>query len=162
MIDKTSEILTQMRKIIRAIDLHSNKLMKKFNMTGPQLIVSTTLMLHNKISVTDLAEKVHLSKPTLVSILDRLALKNYIFREKDEKDKRKVYIKPTCELLKFLENNPPNLLQESFTDKFSALPDWEQSLILSSFEKVADMMKATEIEAAPILHPNSDLEKEIT
>jgi DNA-binding MarR family transcriptional regulator len=160
--DKSSEILTQIRKIIRAIDLHSNKLVQRYNMTGPQLIICTTLISHGMLTVTDLAKEVHVSKATVVSILDRLTKKDYIERVRDNKDKRKVYVKPTERLVTFIKQNPPNLLQENFIKKFEGLEKWEQSLILASFERVSDMMNATEIEAAPIFHPDLSLQKNTT
>lgn len=45
----------------------------------------------------------------------------------------------------------PKLLQEKFIDAFTQLPDWEQSLILSNFQKVAMLMDAAKIEAPPVL-----------
>lgn len=159
LMNKSNEILTQIRKIIRAIDLHSNKLMQRYNMTGPQLIICTTLVKHKKLTVTDLANEVHVSKATVVSILERLTKKEYIERVRDSEDKRKVIVKPTQKLIAFLEKNPLNLLQENFIQKFEDLKEWEKSIILASFERVSDMMNATEIEAAPILHPDLSLQK---
>ena len=45
----------------------------------------------------------------------------------------------------------PNLLQENFVEVFYKLEDWEQTLILSSLQRVASMMGAKKLDAAPIL-----------
>jgi DNA-binding MarR family transcriptional regulator len=149
---KSSEIITNIRKIMRAIDLHSNQLVQKYNMTGPQLVLCNTLIENGKLTVSELAKKIHLSKATVVSILNRLSVKGFITRQKDNIDKRKVFVIPTEQLQKVFIENPPNLLQEQFVEQFENLKEWEQSLILSSFERVAEMMHATKIDASPIFH----------
>jgi len=147
---KHNEIIMNIRRIIRAIDLHSNQLVREYNMTGPQLVLCNALIQNNKLTVSELAKEVHLSKATVVSILDRLSAKGYITRHKDNIDKRKVLVIPTEQLREMYVKNPPNLLQEDFIAQFKKLKDWEQSLILSSFERVADMMHVTKTDESPI------------
>jgi hypothetical protein len=43
------------------------------------------------------------------------------------------------------------LLQEKFVLRFAELEDWEQTLMLSSLQRIVSMMEAEEIEAAPVL-----------
>ena len=45
----------------------------------------------------------------------------------------------------------PPLLQEHFTANFARLPDWEQSQILSSLQRIVALMEAGDVEAGPIL-----------
>ena len=47
--------------------------------------------------------------------------------------------------------NAPQALQEHFINKFSSLAQWEQSQLLSSMERLSEMMNADEIDAAPLL-----------
>ena len=42
-----------------------------------------------------------------------------------------------------------------FIDNFSNLAQWEQSQLLSSIERLADMMDANEIDASPLLELNT-------
>lgn len=141
---KSNEILISIRKITREIDLHSNKLTREYNLTGPQLTLCSALIEHQQLTVSELARAVYLSKATVVSILDRLSTKGYIDRRKDHVDKRKVFVTPTAALRRLFDETAPNLLQEKFSLQFERLKPWEQSLILSSFERVADMMHADE------------------
>ena len=46
---------------------------------------------------------------------------------------------------------PPRPLQDSFVQQFQDLRDWEQSMILTSLERVAYMMDAQHIDASPVL-----------
>ena len=42
-------------------------------------------------------------------------------------------------------------MQEEFIERFKNLDEWEQNLLLSSFSRVAQMMDASKIDAAPLL-----------
>lgn len=52
--------------------------------------------------------------------------------------------------MKVLESSP-DLLQDKFRDSFSSLNDWEQSMIVSSLQRVARFIDAEQIDAAPII-----------
>ena len=72
----------------------------------------------------------------------------YIKRKRSDSDRRKVIIELTESGLKKLNNNP-SLLQEHFIQEFDKLQDWEQTLILSSMQRIASMMRAKDLEAKP-------------
>ena len=146
----TTLVMAALRRIIRAIDLHSRKLVKRFGLTGPQLVVLKELVDTPSRSVTELAAAVNLSQATVTGILDRLERKELIVRARDSKDRRRVIVAPTVAARQVLAGAPP-LLQENFTKQFGALPDWHQTQILSSLQRIVALMEATEVEAGPIL-----------
>lgn len=154
---KCDILLTSLRKIIRAIDLHSKKLVSKFGLTGPQMIVLKVICQSGEqlINSKELAENVSLSQATITSILDRLVERGYILREKLDVDKRKTYIRPTDKAHNVIKQNP-TLLQEDFINQFDELKDWEQYLMIASLERIADMMNAKSIDASPVL-ANADI-----
>ena len=43
------------------------------------------------------------------------------------------------------------MLQEIFADRFSALPAWEQAMLLAGAERLADLLGAGDMDAAPLL-----------
>jgi predicted ATP-grasp superfamily ATP-dependent carboligase len=45
----------------------------------------------------------------------------------------------------------PSLLQERFREKLGRLEDWERHWLLAALERIASMMDAESIDAAPIL-----------
>lgn len=45
----------------------------------------------------------------------------------------------------------PDVLQNRFHEGFSHLPDWEQAMILAALERLASLLGASEIDAAPLL-----------
>ena len=66
------------------------------------------------------------------------------------RDKRRVSLYLTEQGKELLEK-APQPLQEHFIEKFSALAEWEQSLLLSSMQRIAAMMDADKLDASPLL-----------
>ena len=144
------QVLVSLRQIIRAIDLHSKKLERVSGLTGPQLLVMQLIGTHGEVTSGVIAREVSLSQATVTSIIDRLERKGMLTRERSTHDKRKVLVSLT-EAGRLALEKAPTLLQESFIHAFNKLENWEQSLILSSLQRVSDMMNATELDAAPLL-----------
>jgi DNA-binding MarR family transcriptional regulator len=156
---KTDALLVSMRKIMRSVDLHSKKLVARYGLTGPQMLLLKHIYEAGDTGIINsiLAKQVSLSMATITSIMDRLISKNYVQKIRSDIDKRKVYIIAT-DKCKEVMNQKPNLLQENFTKQFELLQDWEQTLLLSSFERVASMMGGDALDASPILF-NNEIEK---
>lgn len=149
-IGKSDEIISEIRKIIRAVDIHSKSLSKTYGLTGPQLMILTDIGKHGDVTVTELARQVSLSQATVTSILGRLEQRNLVTRERGQTDKRKVYLKITEHGNNILASNP-SLLQVDFVRRFNRLEDWEQSLLISSLQRIALMMGAHEEAIIPLL-----------
>ena len=152
--EKHQELLIALRKVIRAIDLHSKHLSKTSGLTRPQLLIMLEIDKVAGVNSSQVAKSVNLSAATVTNILDRLENKNLISRVRDTQDKRKVGLYLT-DNGKALLLNAPQALQEHFIDKFSNLAQWEQSQLLSSMERLSEMMDANEIDAAPLLELNA-------
>lgn len=148
--DRCQSLLISIRKIIQAVDIHSRKLNKTFGLTGPQLIVLQEISVQGQISITPLSRATSLSQATVTDITKRLESRGYIARKKREDDRRAVSIFLTEKGEEIIKDLPP-LLQETFTDQFSNLENWEQMMIMSAFERVVSLMAAQEIDASPIL-----------
>ena len=144
------QVLVSLRKIIRAIDLHSKRLERESGLTGPQLLLMQCIYINGEITAGVIAREISLSQATVTTIIDRLESKGLLKRERNQEDKRKVMISLTDEGKVALEK-APTLMQESFISRFDHLEEREQNLILSSLQRVADMMNATDLDAAPLL-----------
>ncbi len=145
-----NHVMAALRRIIRAIDLHSRALVQRFGLTGPQLVVLKALIETSPQPVSSLAAAVNLSQATVTGILDRLERKSMVTRERYSRDKRKVMVSPTSAAEDALAGAPP-LLQEHFTEAFENLADWEQTQILSSLQRIVTLMEAGNVDAGPIL-----------
>ena len=147
---KYDELLVSLRKVIRAIDLHSKQLNKTSGLTGPQLLIMNEVAQTDGITSSRIAQNVNLSPATVTNILDRIENRNLITRVRSQLDKRRVSLHLT-EAGKQLLDQAPQPLQEHFIEKFSALDEWEQSLLLSSMQRIAAMMDADQLDASPLL-----------
>lgn len=148
--DISREVLQALRRIIRAIDLQSRHLIKQFGLTGPQLVVLEELQMHPNITVGGVAKNVALSQATVTNIVDRLEYKGYVQRYRSTRDKRCVFVQITELAVEKLKENP-SLLQQQFLRRFNNLDEWEQTLLLSSLQRIVSMMNAEEMEVHPVL-----------
>ncbi len=154
--ERYTDVLITLRRIIRAIDMRSRRLMQQAGLTGPQLLVLQALGQCEEMTAGELAREVNLSQGTVTSILDRLEKRVLIERIRSHTDRRKVYVKLTAEGKKQL-SSAPTLLQERFIERFVELKDWEQNQILASLQRLAEMMDAQNIDAAPVLDTRQEL-----
>lgn len=142
----SDDILTALRRIIRAIDLQSRQLVRSHGLTGPQALLLKEVMLAESITVGQLADRVSLSQATVTDILLRLERRNLIERQRAEDDKRRVLVRITREGKALMKHAVP-LLQESFVNRLSELQPWEQTQLLASLQRLAEMMNEQAIDA---------------
>ena len=150
MTNDSDTILATLRQIIRAIDLHSKSLTKRYGLTGPQLLVLKELNRNGDLTIGQVAQNVNLSQATVTTILDRLEKLQFVQRVRNAVDKRKVNIL-LSEKAKDILRGDPSLLQEEFIERFEQLEDWEKTLLISSLQRIASMMKAEGIVSPPVL-----------
>ena len=158
MVNPIDEVLIAIRRLIRATDLYSKKLSKNSGLTAPQLLVLQSIAATQEKTIGDIAKAVSLSQATVTTIVTRLEGRGYLLRTRSETDRRKVYVSLTEEGMALLAN-APTALQEKFIQQFSAMDSWEQMMILSSLQRVAQMMDAEQIDASPVLDIG-DLDRE--
>jgi DNA-binding MarR family transcriptional regulator len=144
------QVLAALRRLIRAVDLHSRQLVRSHGLTSPQALTLNALIRSGECAVGELARQLSLSQATLTDILNRLTKRGLVQRSRSTIDKRRVLVTATPQAREMLKDAPP-LLQERFMDEFRNLTDWEQSLLLSSLQRIAAMMDAQHLEAAPVL-----------
>jgi DNA-binding MarR family transcriptional regulator len=145
-------VIAALRRISRAIDLHSRLLLQKCGLTTPQLAALQAVERLQPVTVGVLAKEIHLSPATVTGILGRLEKRGLVIRARGDRDRRSVVVQLTkggASLLK----DAPSLLQDRFQSELSRLQEWEQTMILSTLQRIASMMDAEGIEAAPVLVP---------
>lgn len=152
----SKQILTALRRITRAIYLHSKQLERQFGLTVPQILILQTIKDSGTLPTSEIARQVSLSQATVTSVIDRLVKKDLVRRERSDLDRRKVGVSLTDFAEEKLENLP-ELLQEDFIIRFEKLENWEQQMLVSSVERIASLMDAQEVDASPILQPGEIL-----
>lgn len=148
--DRILEVLTALRRVIRATDLHSRHLSRTTGMTAPQILLLQAIKSQDGSTLGELAHEVSLSQATVSAILDRLEKRDLIYRKRSTVDKRVVHACLT-EAGAAVLKDAPIPLQDQFARQFEQLQDWEQTMILGSLQRVAHMMDAEDIDASPIL-----------
>ena len=144
------QVIVALRRITRAIDLHSKGLINEVGLTAPQLATLLAVRKLHPITVGALAKSVHLSQATMTGILNRLERRGVIERERSGLDRRSVVIKLTKKGEQIIED-APSLLQDRFRRELLTLQEWEQTQMLSTLQRIASMMDAEDIDASPVL-----------
>ena len=150
LLSSIEEVLVALRRVIRATDLHSKHLAKTTGLTTPQILLLQTIRDKGEITIGEIANEMSLSQATVTSILDRLEKRELAYRERSKEDKRKVHAYLTEQAAETLKEAPIPL-QEHFARQFGDLQEWEQTMIISSLQRVAQMMDAQHIDASPVL-----------
>ncbi|MGB5598270.1 MAG: MarR family transcriptional regulator [Thiothrix litoralis] len=144
------QVLIALRRILRATELHSKHLNKTVNLTFPQLLILKKLANENRITTSQLADELSLSRATITSIVDRLENRGLVTRERSEDDRRVIFLMLSEAGASLLKNAPPSL-QENFVQRLRKLEEWQKTMILSSLQQVATMMDVEKLEASPLL-----------
>ena len=143
-------IVSSIRRIVRAIEMHSQDLIAKVGLTSPQLSVLKAIPVLSPATPTSVARHLSLSQSTVSGVLDRLHSKKLIRREDSSADKRlRRYRLSTAG--KALLGTAPPLLQESFLRNLKGLEAWERSMLLSALQRTAWLMDADDLEDHPFL-----------
>ena len=137
----SDDILVELRKIVRAMDLQSRQLQRNCALTSPQLVALREIVRHNEISIGELAQNASLSNATITGIVDRLEQRGLAVRKRG-RDRRQVLLSSTETGHSLCENAPP-LLQEKFLQSLAALEQWEQAQMLASLSRLSAMMNGT-------------------
>ena len=143
-------ILRALRRMSRAVDLHSRRLASQHRLTGPQLVCLRAIEAAGRLTPSGLAREVSLSQPTITGIVDRLARRGLLHRARDEQDRRRVFVSLT-DTGRELVADAPSPLQDTFARNLDRLSEGEQQRIAQTLELVVRMMEAERLDAAPML-----------
>lgn len=150
------QIVTQIRRIVRAINLHSQHLSKSVGLTVPQLVLLQTLSVHpgERAATSLLRTQIGVSPATMSGLVDRLVKRGLLSRERLQTDRRVVELSLTPAGSRMLLQAPAPL-QEQVLERLQQLPTEERHAILASLEHIVKLMGADDLDASPLLTPGS-------
>ncbi|MFT4791206.1 MAG: DNA-binding MarR family transcriptional regulator [Arcticibacterium sp.] len=156
--NKYSEIMSSVRKIVRAVNLESKRVEKTFGISIPQLL---TLKFLNeevgyKSSMKAIKEMLSLNASTVTGIVDRLEQKGFVARLPDPKDKRSTPIVLTSKGSGLLINTKESL-HEKISKSLDKISEEEYQDILVSFETIINFLNIEHLDASPIIAGDTDL-----
>lgn len=154
-LSEEEQIVVALRRIIRAIGIHSQKLANEYGITVPQLLTLQEAARIGKASPSALGREIHISRSTMTGILGRLEKRGLISRLPDPTDRRRMVVNVTDEGSALLKRTP-SLLQERFHQELAALEKWEHTTLLAALQRIAAMMDVEELPASPILSVDAE------
>ncbi len=128
-----------LRRIARALDVHSRKLYREYSLTSPQMLCLHTLKREGMQILSALAARLHLGVSTTNGIIDRLEAKGLVRRNRSREDQRKVLITITLDGEELLDR-VPELMRDIYAQAFARLEPEERSAFSRILDKLADWL----------------------
>jgi DNA-binding MarR family transcriptional regulator len=144
--DAALQIVNGLRRIVRAIELYSQEVYKKFGLTGPQLWAVKTLSRRGPLATTELAEALAVQPSTLSVLVDRLERRGLVRRLRPRADRRFVEIGLTSKGAQ-LASRAPEPAQGRLLHGLQSVSARELRAIQLSVDRLVQMMEATDVEA---------------
>lgn len=148
--DRSETALVALRRILRATELNSRLLASRTGLTTSQLIILQIVARHGRVLPSTVARTARLTQATVTTLVDKLERAGLVTRRRDTEDRRRVWVEVTAAGQSTLAGSP-DLLHDRFRERFRALADWEQAMIVAALERVSAMLDAETIDASPVL-----------
>ena len=148
----STDILINIRKIVRSINLESKRIQKDYGVSIPQVLCLNFLYRSAKYQATqrELKTYLNLNPSTVSGIIQRLEKKGLIARLPKLEDKRVANLALTAAGEKILKHIPP-LLHERLTLQLTKLDESELESIETMLEKLVQMLQIQAVEAFPVI-----------
>lgn len=147
-----SDILSDIRKIVRSINLESKRIQKDFGISIPQLLCLGYLngCSDYQASHGELTRFLHLNSSTVTGIVNRLQKKGLIARLPKKEDKRVTTIALTDSGAKVLEQTP-DLLHEKLSAHLSRFSEAQVEGVKRSLELIVAALEIGDVDASPMI-----------
>lgn len=148
----SENILKNIRKIIRALNLESKKIQKEFGLSMSQLLVLHHLKQapEEQLTQKELCETLNLSRSTVTGIIDRMEKKELVKRLPNINDRRTNYVGLTAKSHDLLKK-APDPIQNVLIRKLEEAPETQQVMISNSLQHLTEFLGIEKLEAAPLL-----------
>ncbi|MGR3761752.1 MarR family winged helix-turn-helix transcriptional regulator [Roseobacteraceae bacterium NS-SX3] len=142
--------LIALRQILRATEMFGRELAQSAGLTAVQLRVLQVVAENGQTTAKEISQRMRVSQATVTALVDKLVHRGMVVRQKSQTDRRRTDIIVT-ELGRETIKGAPDPLQQRYVRKFKALEDWEQAMLVAALERVAAMLDAEDLDAAPVL-----------
>jgi len=131
-------LFRSMRRIARAVELHSRRLDDEFGLTFSQHIVLRSISDLGEVTSRTIGNAAGLSPAAMVAVLDRLEEKGLIERYRSTRDRRIVHTRLTANGRAVLEHGAAPF-GSGFEAAFMALDKQIRAQMITAAEKIADI-----------------------
>ena len=156
---ETLDILIDIRKIVRSINLESKRVQRDFGISIPQLLCLGHInRAEGKVAThSELMKLLSLNSSTVTGIINRLEKKHLLKRLPKAGDKRVTYIGITQEGSTIVEKSP-DILHDQLAKKIKSLPVSTQQKVKDALSIIVQDMDIEKIDAAPVITINEPIE----
>lgn len=153
-----SDVLINIRKIIRSINLESKRIEKEHGISIPQYLCLNFLSSKKDYRATakEIGTHLNLNPSTVSGIISRLERKGYLAKLPNTSDKRSTYIYLTAIGDKIVKSIP-DLLHEKLTNKLKSLSDKDLNELQSSLALLISFMEVEDVDASPVITPGENI-----
>lgn len=154
----STDILINIRKIVRSINLESKRIQKDYGVSIPQVLCLKYLQDSPNFQANqgDIKSFLQLNPSTVSGIIQRLEKKGLIARLPKTGDKRITNVVLTAVGEKLLHEIPP-LLHDRLNIKLHKLDEADIASIEHVLENLVNMLQITEVEAGPVITNDIEL-----
>lgn len=138
--DETRAILTALRRILRAADLHSRELARLTGLTMPQLVVLQAIAELGEVTTGRISANANLSQATVTVILDKLVARGLVERYRSPADRRVVHSRLTDTGREALATAAP-LRNERLVRAYAHLPQERRAEVAAALGWVAETLE---------------------
>ncbi len=147
-----TEVLTNIRRIIRSVNLESKRIEKKYGISIPQLLCLKFLKNreHNQASQKEIKAFLSLNASTVTGIISRLERKGLVAKLPKREDRRVTHITLTARGADLI-NKTPVLIHDRLTQKLKMLSAERLADLRHAFDLIADFLDNETLDASPII-----------
>jgi len=140
-VNDSIRILQSVRRIAQCVEHHSKRLAVTHNITSPQLVALLAIAQLGPSTLRSIGRAIQLSPSTVVGIVDRLEEKGLVYRQRDTRDRRNVFVAVTAAGQTVLAN-APSALPNGFGAALGALSEAERQTLVVTLEQFASLLEA--------------------
>lgn len=155
----TLDILIDIRKIVRSINLESKRVQKDFGISIPQLLCLGHIdrAVNQVATHGELMKLLSLNSSTITGIINRLEIKGLTKRLPKSGDKRITLIGITPAGSDVV-NQAPDILHDQLAAKIKAMPEEIQQKVKGALGIIVAAMEIEKIDASPLITMNDPIE----
>ena len=143
------DIVSSIRKLVRAVYLDSQKMSRQFGLTGPQSIVMRLLFNNGSMSSADLSRMMYVTPSNMTGIIDRLEKKDLVKRVRKQGDRRVTLIVLT-DKGKLLSERLPDPIENKFINQLADLKNEQVQILAMAMRKILNLIDLDGVEATPL------------
>lgn len=156
-----TDVLINIRKVIRSINLESKRIQKEYGISIPQYLCLNFLNSQEDYRATakEIGMHLNLNASTVSGIISRLEKKGYLAKLPNQSDKRSAYIYLTA-IGEKMVTSMPDLLHEKLTNKLKSLSNEDLVNLQEAMELLVSLMGVEDVDASPLITPGENINQQ--